>query len=177
MSKLTQLFSVSILTRSINHDILYKCIPWFSAYMSTRNLSNNLLHKYLIQMPSSDANFLLSYWATSYSRGGVNQMWIPKSSKDLYIQSRSFSSCNSINTFDFSTIYTTIPHYKLQDRLRELDQHILFCKTKKQLWFYKKILWNWYHQHVRVIECQHMCYVWCACSFIRMRHISHIFLN
>jgi len=41
---------------------------------------------------------------TSYSRGGVNQMWILKNSKDLleYIQSRSLYI--SINTFDFSTL-------------------------------------------------------------------------
>ena len=40
-------------------------------------------------------------------------------SKDLlkYIQPRSFSSCNSIKTFDFPTLYTTIPHSKLKDRL------------------------------------------------------------
>jgi hypothetical protein len=33
--------------------------------------------------------------------GGVNQMWILENSKDLleYIQSSSFSSCNSIYTF------------------------------------------------------------------------------
>ena len=48
---------------------------------------------------------LQSYCDTSYFRGGVNQMWILKNSKDLlqYIQSRSLSSCNSIKTFDFST--------------------------------------------------------------------------
>ena len=42
--------------------------------------------------------------------GGVNQMWILKNSKDLleYIQSWSFSSCNSIKTFELSTLYTSI---------------------------------------------------------------------
>jgi hypothetical protein len=53
-----------------------------------------------------------SYCDTSYSRGGVNQMWILKNSEDLseYIQSKSLSSCNSIKTYDFSTLYTTISH-------------------------------------------------------------------
>ena len=57
-------------------------------------------------------------------------MWILKNSKDLleYIQSRSLSSCNSIKTFDFSTFYTTIPHFKLKDKLRELVQ---LCFIKK----------------------------------------------
>jgi hypothetical protein len=51
-------------------------------------------------------------------------MWILKNSNDLleYIQSRSLSSCNSINTFDLSTLYTTISHSKLKDKLRELVQ-------------------------------------------------------
>jgi hypothetical protein len=45
---------------------------------------------------------------------GVTQMWILRKSKDLleYIHSRFLSSCNSIKTFDFSTIYTTIPPLK-----------------------------------------------------------------
>ena len=51
----------------------------------------------------------------------MNQKWILKNSKDLleYIQSRSY---NSINTFDFSTLYTSIPHSKLKGGLREMDQ-------------------------------------------------------
>jgi hypothetical protein len=67
---------------------------------------------------------LQSYYDTSYSRGGVNKMWILKNSKDLleYIQSMSLSSCNSTKTFDFSTLYTTIPHSKLKIILRELVQ-------------------------------------------------------
>ena len=74
---------------------------------------------------------LQSYCDTSYSRDGVNQMWILKNSKDLleYIQSRSLSSCNSITTFVFSTLYTIIPHSKLNDRLRELIQ-LYFIKKR-----------------------------------------------
>ena len=60
----------------------------------------------------------------------INQIWILKNSKDLleYIQSRSLSSCNSIKTFNFSTLDTTIPHSKMKDKLRELDQ---LCFLKK----------------------------------------------
>ena len=57
---------------------------------------------------------LQSYCDTSYSMSGLNQMCILKKSKDLleYIQYRSLSSCNSIKTFDYSNLYTTIPHSK-----------------------------------------------------------------
>jgi hypothetical protein len=55
--------------------------------------------------------------------GGVNQKWILKNSKDLleYIHYWSHSSCNSIITFDFSTLYTTIPNSMPKDTWSEVD--------------------------------------------------------
>ena len=65
---------------------------------------------------------LQRYCETSYSRSGVDQMWILKNSKDLkdILRSRSISVCNSIKSFDFSTLYTTIPHSQLKERLKGL---------------------------------------------------------
>jgi hypothetical protein len=42
-------------------------------------------------------------------------------SKDLLdnLKSRSFSQVSSIKTFDFSTLYTTLPHDKLKTLLKE----------------------------------------------------------
>jgi hypothetical protein len=49
-----------------------------------------------------------------------------------YIQSRSLPSCNSIKTIELSTLYySTIPHSKLQNRLRELVQ-LCFIKQNGQ---------------------------------------------
>ena len=58
---------------------------------------------------------------TVYSRSGINHMWILKNSKDLFdnLKSRSFSQVSSVKTFDFSTLYTTLPHDKLKTRLKE----------------------------------------------------------
>ena len=47
-------------------------------------------------------------------------------------------------------------------------RHILFCKTP--LWFYQKVLWNWYLQHARVFDWQHICYVWWTCFATDSRH-------
>jgi hypothetical protein len=60
-------------------------------------------------------------------------MWLLKNSKDMleYIELRSLYSCNSIKTFGFSTLYTTIPHSKLKDKLRELVQ-LCFIKNNGQ---------------------------------------------
>jgi hypothetical protein len=103
---------------------LHKC-PFKQHYIAgSAKCSTKPLSKLLTCILSAVKTGLQSYCDTSYSRGGVNQMWILKNSKDLleYIQSRSLSSCNSIKTFDFSTLYTSIPHSKLKDKLRELVQ-------------------------------------------------------
>ena len=59
------------------------------------------------------------YCKTTYSRSGINQMWILENSKDLfeYFKSPTFNHVTSIEWFDFSTLYTTIPRQKLKDRL------------------------------------------------------------
>jgi hypothetical protein len=49
-----------------------------------------------------------------------------------YIQSRSLFSC--IKTFDFSTLYTTIPHSKLKYRLKDcIEQHINIFALKVRI--------------------------------------------
>ena len=55
-------------------------------------------------------------------------MWILKNSKQLLdsIQTNSITSINSIKTFDFSNLYTTIPHDKLKSRLTAIV-HQAFC--------------------------------------------------
>ena len=66
----------------------------------------------------------------------MNQMWILKNSKDKleYLQFRSLSFYNSIKTFDFCTLYTTIPHLKLTDR--ELVQLSFMKKISQRRYKY-----------------------------------------
>ena len=104
---------------------LHKC-PYTHRYIAG---SFQIINMYSISCQTRASELL---WP-SYSRGEVNQMWILKNSKDMleHIQSRSLSSCNIIKTFDFSTLYTTIPHSKLKDRLREFV-HLCFTKKNDQ---------------------------------------------
>ena len=96
---------------------LHKC-PFKQCYISgSVKCSTKPLTKILTYILSAVENMLQSYSDTSYSRGGVNQMWILKNSKDMleYIQCRSLLSFYVIKAYDFSTPYTTIPHSKLKD--------------------------------------------------------------
>ena len=61
-------------------------------------------------------------------------MWILKNSKDLLdnLQSRSFSQVSSIKTFDFSTLYTTLPHDKLKPALNKQFTKLSVIETIAQ---------------------------------------------
>lgn len=65
-------------------------------------------------------------------------MWILKNSKDLIdiLRSGSLSHCNSIKTFDFSTLYTAIPHTQLKTRLKDLIKRCFFKKNGKRRYKY-----------------------------------------
>ena len=78
------------------------------------------------------------YCATVYARSGVNQMWILKNSKELLesLKSPTFSQIYSIKTYDFTTLYTTIPHDKLKNRLFGIIDSCFFNKNGKRKYSY-----------------------------------------
>ena len=97
-----------------------------SSKCSTKPLSI-LLTKLLTNIKQG----LQKYCETSYSRSGVNQMWILKNSKELleHLQSPNFNHITSIKSFGFSTLYTTIPHQKLKSRLAAIIRNSFIHKN------------------------------------------------
>jgi hypothetical protein len=87
-----------------------------SSICSTKELSIHLT-KILSAVKEGEPK----YCETVYSRNSINHMWILKNSQDLLdnLKSRSFSHVSSIKTFDFSPLYTTLPHDKLKTSLKE----------------------------------------------------------
>jgi len=47
---------------------------------------------------------------------------------------------------------------------------ILFFVRKKHLWFYEKVIWNWYHQKDLCFDWHHICYAWWMCFSTDFRH-------
>ena len=61
-------------------------------------------------------------WKTGKYPDGVNQMWILKNLKNLKVllehpKSLTFNHITNIKYFDFSTLYTTITHDKLKNKI------------------------------------------------------------
>ncbi|KAJ8314953.1 hypothetical protein KUTeg_007103 [Tegillarca granosa] len=81
---------------------------------------------------------LQTYSDKVYSTSGINQMWILSSSKELldHFVSNTLSSVKSIKSFDFSTLYTTIPHAKLKERLKQIIHFSFLYKNGKTRYKY-----------------------------------------
>ena len=97
-----------------------------SAKCSTKPLS-----QILTRILTTVKDGLQKYCDTAYARSGVNQMWILKNSKEILenLKAQSLHSVNSIKSFDFSTLYTTIPHDKLKSKLKEIINQCFFHKN------------------------------------------------
>ena len=81
---------------------------------------------------------LQKYCETAYSRSGVNQMWILKNSKELleHLKSPNFNNITSIKSFDFSPLYTTIPHDNLKSRLASIIRNSFVFKNGNRRYKY-----------------------------------------
>ena len=99
-----------------------------SAKCSTKPLS-----QILTRILTAVKEGLQKYYDTAYARSGVNQMWILKNSKELL---ENLHSVNSIKSFDFSTLYTTIPHDKLKSKLKAIINQCFFHKNGNRLFQY-----------------------------------------
>ena len=104
-----------------------------SAKCSTKALS-----KLLTSILTTVKDGLKKYCDVIYSRSDINQMWILKNSEELLenLNSNSLASVHSIKTYDFSTLYTTIPHSKLKSRLTELIRNAFRYKNGKKRYEY-----------------------------------------
>ena len=65
---------------------------------------------------------LIRYNNTKTSRNGVNSMWILKNSTSLLssLDQLDVRTATSVQTYDFSTLYTSIPHNLLKSRITAL---------------------------------------------------------
>jgi hypothetical protein len=91
--------------------------PYKQRYIAgSKNILQNLCQYSLQKILTAVKERLQMHCATIYARSGVNQMWILKNSKELLesLEADFFSQIYSIKTYDFTTLYTTIPHDKLK---------------------------------------------------------------
>ena len=76
----------------------------------------------LAKVPSTIKDGLVRYCNTKTSHNGVNNMWILKNSTSLLslLDQLDVRTATSVQTFDFLTLYTSIPHDLLKSRISNL---------------------------------------------------------
>ena len=83
--------------------------------------TTTVLSKLLTTCPTAVRKHYIRYSDTLYERDGINYFWSIKNSND---DRNKFKSKNvqvsKLSTYDFSTLYTTLPHHLIKDKLIDL---------------------------------------------------------
>ena len=102
------------------HKVPFKhCFIAGSSKCTSKDLSC-LLSKVLTTVKDG----LIRYNNTKTSRNGVNSMWIVKNSTSLLSFLDQLDVRTSVQTYDFSTLYTSIPHNLLKSRITALIHNL-----------------------------------------------------
>ena len=76
----------------------------------------------------------IRYYDTVYERDGINYFWSIKNSNDGLNKFKSKTSqASKLSTYDFSTLYTTLPHHLIKDKLIDLINRT-FIRENTQYW-------------------------------------------
>ena len=79
---------------------------------------------------SAVKNYLIKYYDTCYERNGINRFGPIKNSNEVLNKLKSKDlKASTLSTYDFSTLYTTLPHHLIKDKLIDLIEH-MFSQEK-----------------------------------------------
>ena len=112
--------------------LLMRTIASFLRYTGYLNFINSPINRILllilvhVQLLSyllftAIKNHVIKYCATVYERNGKYLFWSIKKSDEILnkLKSRGFLA-SGLSTYDFSTLYTTLPHNLIKEKLTEL---------------------------------------------------------
>ena len=117
-------FSVCVKERQDRLPTLY-CLPKLhKKTYKARFIANSSscttteLSKLLTSYLTAVKNHVIRYYEKVYERSGKNLFWSIKNSGEVLnkLKSRGFRA-TSLSTYDFSTLYTTLPHNLIKENL------------------------------------------------------------
>ena len=97
-----------------------------------------VLSKLLTSCLTAVKKHWIRYYDTVYERDGINYFWSIKNSNDVLnkFKSKTFQA-SKLSTFDFSTLYTTLPHHLIKDKLIDLINRT-FIREIPNIWLATK---------------------------------------
>ena len=83
--------------------------------------TTTVLSKLLTSCLTAVKKHWIRYYDTVYERDGINYFWSIKNSNDVLnkFKSKNFQ-VSKLSTYDFYTLYTTLPHHLIKDKLIDL---------------------------------------------------------
>ena len=102
------------------HKRPYKaCFIANSSSCTTKSLS-----KVLTSCLTAIKNHWIKYCEKTYEREGINYFWSIKNSTEILnkLKAKGFQA-STISTYDFSTLYTTLPHNLIRNQLVDLIEN------------------------------------------------------
>ena len=83
--------------------------------------TTTVLSKLLTSCLTAVKKHWIRYYDTVYERDGINYFWSIKNSNDVLNKFKSKNcQASKLSTYDFSTLYTTLPHHLIKDKLIDL---------------------------------------------------------
>ena len=88
---------------------------------NSSSCTTTVLSKLLTSCLTAVKKHWIRYYDTVYERDGINYFWSIKNSNDVLnkFKSKNFQA-SKLSTYDFSTLYTTLPHHLIKDKLIDL---------------------------------------------------------
>ena len=112
-------FQPYLLCRVLCHG--FHVVKWGLSSGFDNSTPTTELSKLLTSCLTTIKNHVIKYCEKVYERSGKNLFWSIKNSCEVLnkLKSRGFRA-SSLSTYDFSTLYTTLPHNLIKDKLVDL---------------------------------------------------------
>ena len=88
---------------------------------NSSSCTTTVLSKLLTSCLTAVKKHWIRYYDNVYERDGINYFWSIKNSNDVLNKFKSkIFQASKLSTYDFSTLYTTLPHHLIKDKLIDL---------------------------------------------------------
>ena len=140
---------------------LHKSPYKFRFIANSSNCTTTVLSRNLTSALTAIKDHVSKYCETAFTNSDVNYFWSIKNSGDVIDKFKSINfKAESISSYDFSNMYTTLPHEKIKDRLSKLIKWCFdregktFLCTSETKGFFSAVDYNSYKSWTRSELCK-----------------------
>ena len=97
---------------------LHKNLHKSSIISNSCHFSTNILSKHILSALTAVKDHVIKFTETAFSNSNVNYFWSIKNSSEVFenLRLQNFQ-VSQVSSFDFSTLYTRLPHDLIKDSL------------------------------------------------------------